>query len=132
MRAAKRKRERVRTFTHPPEGVILDDVAQKVVYVGSCEYKNTPSFAGQPRPRADASICDASYRDKQSGLTEVLKECIRNGSVGAPWEGCFPRYVWGQLDGQYYEARLVNKELGEYKGYPLDEDEMPRGIKGDD
>jgi hypothetical protein len=27
-----------------------------------------------------------------------------------------------------YEARLVNQELGQYKGYPLDPDEWPEKL----
>lgn len=95
--------------------------------------KKPPSFAGPPCPRADASICDAGLKDKQAKLTELLKECVRRGNIGAPWEGSFPRYVWGELQGQPYEARLVNKGRGEYKGYPLETDEMPRGmLEGDE
>lgn len=44
-------------------------------------------------------------------------------------EGEFPRYVWYQDAGIVYEARLTNKELGEYKGYPLNADEWPHGIE---
>jgi hypothetical protein len=28
----------------------------------------------------------------------------------------------------FYEARLVNQELGQYKGYPLDPDEWPEKL----
>ena len=28
-----------------------------------------------------------------------------------------------------FEARLVNRESGSYKGYPLDSDEWPKGIE---
>lgn len=36
-----------------------------------------------------------------------------------------PKYQEG---GVVYEARLVNRELGEYKGYPLNETEWPEGL----
>lgn len=81
-----------------------------------------------PRPRADASICDAGFKDKQRELTEQLRDCIRKGLVGAPWEGSFPRYVWGMIEGQVFEARLVNREQGEYKGYPLEQAAWPEGL----
>ncbi len=61
-------------------------------------------------------------------LTAQLRDCLRAGKVGAPWEGDFPRYVWGRIDGQVYEARLVNKMQGTYKGYPLEDDEWPPGV----
>lgn len=44
------------------------------------------------------------------------------------WEGDFPRYAWHRLDDVVYEARLVNQELGHYKGYPLEKDEWPTGL----
>jgi hypothetical protein len=50
------------------------------------------------------------------------------GRIGAPWEGDFPRYVWHRRDDVVYEARLVNQEVGEYKGYPLEPGEWPEGL----
>ncbi|MGE4557186.1 MAG: hypothetical protein AB7D07_10210 [Desulfovibrionaceae bacterium] len=112
----------------PPAGVDLRAIADKAKYVGSAEHKDTPSFAGHPRPRADASICDRKFVPMQDYLTEQLPACIRRGIVGAPWEGEFPRYVWGQIEGRMFEARLVNKSNGLYEGYPLEEDERPEGV----
>jgi hypothetical protein len=31
-------------------------------------------------------------------------------------------------EGIYYEGRLVNPGLGQYKGYPLNEEERPEGM----
>ncbi len=49
--------------------------------------------------------------------------------MGEPMEGRFPRYVWYKDGSTVYEGRLVNQETGEYKGYPLDEEEWPPGIE---
>ena len=57
-----------------------------------------------------------------------LREGILAGAVGAPWEGDFPRYVWCEKDGVWYEGRLVNREQGTYKGYELKPSELPRGL----
>lgn len=114
MRTPQRKRPRIRIVMQTPENVSLRDIASKVRYAGSPEHKDTPSFAGQPRPRADASICSRSFADKQGNLTKRLRQAIRDGDIGEPWEGAFPRYVWAIIDGQCYEARLVNREKGEY------------------
>lgn len=97
-------------------------------YVGSPEHKIRPSFAGHPRPRADASICDPSIDWNQDDLTTHLRESLKAGLVGDPWEGIFPRYVWWKNETTVYEGRLVNKETGEYKGYHLESDEWPEGI----
>ena len=128
MRSPKRKRPRRRMPMDAPSGIDLAEVAKKVRYIGSPEHKDMPSFAGHPRPRADASICERSLSRSPENLTRTLRECIRIGRVGGPWEGDFPRYVWGQIAGTMYEARLVNRETGEYKGYPLEAAEWPNGV----
>ena len=46
----------------------------------------------------------------------------------APWEGGFPRDVWYRDGDTVYEGRLVNREIGSYKGYPLDKLEWPDGV----
>jgi hypothetical protein len=99
------------------------------VYVGRPEHKDAPSFAGQPRPRADASICDEAFADKQIELTRWLRRAIREGSVSELAEGDFPRYVWYRDGKTMYEARLVNSGTGEYKGYALNKDEWPAGVQ---
>jgi hypothetical protein len=58
-----------------------------------------------------------------------LVAAIRRGAVGEPWEGSFPRYVWYLAGERCLEGRLVNRDLGEYKGYPLGRMEWPLGIK---
>lgn len=110
-----------------PPDINLDEVASRVSYVGSPEHKDFPSFAGQPRPRGDASLCPREIRDA-AVVTEWLRSAIRRGSTGAPWERGFPRYAWHKEAGTVFEARLVNSGDGSYKGYPLNEDEWPPGI----
>jgi len=55
----------------------------------------------------------------------LLRDAIRMGAVSANFEGSFPRYAWFKNEGVVYEARLINRELGQYKGYPLNDDEWP-------
>ena len=62
-------------------------------------------------------------------VSEWLRSAIRRGAIGAPWEGELPRYVWYKHDTIVFEARLVNREIGSYEGYPLDKEEWPRGIE---
>lgn len=105
----------------------LAAIASCVSYVGSPEHKDAPSFAGWPAPRADATICDRSWRDRQTEITGLLQQAILAGSVGSPWEGPrpYPRYVWAVVSGEVFEARLVNSETGQYKGYGLAPEERP-------
>lgn len=105
------------------------EVAGRVRYVGSAEHKNYPSAAGNPALRSDASRCDPRYTDFEA-ITRVLREAIERGCVSAVFEGAFPKYAWGRLDGQLYEARLVNRSLGSYKAYPIEEIETPKDDRG--
>lgn len=127
MRAPKRRRPLLRVVA-PSSGKDLDAVARKASYVGSPEHKNTPSFAGQPRPRADAAICDRGLAERQTQVTKWLRRAIRSGYVSAYWEGDFPRYVWHREEDTVYEARLVNRGNGQYKGYPLNPEEYPPNL----
>ncbi len=130
MRSPKRRRRPVRAVVPPPEGTDLGEIAKGVRYVGSPEHKDTPSFAGPPRPRhATASICDPSLAQSQATLTRWLRRAVRAGCTGGYWEGGFPRYVWYRQGDTVYEGRLVNKGLREYKGYPLRREEWPKGLE---
>ncbi|MFH1437604.1 MAG: hypothetical protein ABIJ56_17995 [Pseudomonadota bacterium] len=129
MKAPGRRRRRVKRIVEPPEGADLDALADRVRYVGSPEHKNAPSFTGAPRPRADATICDEKFISMQQQLTLWLQESVRRGIVGGPWEGDFPRYAWCRIDEDLYEARLVNKGNGDYKGYKIYSDEAPENIE---
>jgi len=128
MRAPSRKhplRRVVCTTLSPYE---LDALSTAVKYVGSPEHKDAISFAGMPKPRADASICDRALGQNRKKVQRWLETAISCGSVGELLDGCFPRYVWYRDEEIVYEGRLVNRELGEYKGYPLDSDEWPQGL----
>jgi len=110
------------------EGTDLELVAQRASYVGSSEHKSFPSFAGDARLKADASKCDPKLADVAE-LTNWLRGAIRAAQVGSLWEGDFPRYAWCRHDDVMYEARLVNQEQGQYKGYPLRPGEEPEGLR---
>lgn len=129
MRAPKRRRPAVRKIGSPPAGTNLEAVANRASYVGSPEHKDVPSFAGHPRPRADASICDRSLVTHRDDITDWLRLAISRGVVSDFWDGEFPRYVWYKEAAIVYEARLVNKTAGTYKGYPLNPGEWPSDIE---
>jgi hypothetical protein len=127
MRAPRRRRPLRRSPGPVPPGIDLEAIISRVTYVGSGEHKTFPSFAGPPHPRADASKCDPRLAD-QDKLTCWLQQAIREGRTGGQWNGDFPRYIWHRSEGVPYEARLVNPELGQYKGYPLAQDEWPETL----
>jgi hypothetical protein len=130
MRATKRQRPLARTIKRPLSDEKLEELsalAERTRYVGSAEHKSYPSFAGSPRLRADASRCDPSLTDANE-ITAWLREGISCGNIGEFFEGDFPRYVWIKRGTIVYEGRLVNREQGQYKGYPLAPNELPEGL----
>lgn len=116
-----------RTRIEPPQDVDLRRLASRAVYVGSPEHKDIPSPAGAPRLRSDATRCPRDLHDFEE-LTNWLREAIAAGQIGAPWEGDYPRYAWVRNDRGCFEARLTNREIGHYKGYPLLPDEVPEWL----
>lgn len=127
--APKRKRHHVRKLVEVPKDCDINRLSARTKYIGSPEHKEQTSFAGTPRPRrADATICDPALNDPKK-LTKWLREGMRAGNVGTPWEGGFPRYVWVRKGEKVYEAGLVNRGNGEYKGWELQPDEFPKGMK---
>lgn len=126
MRAPKRKRPVRRQIAGPVAGMDLHEIARRVSYIGSPEHEETPSFAGQPR--ADASVCDRRLAQDREQVTEWLRTAIQRGAMSRLFEGAFPRYAWYKDGTVVYEARLVNRELGEYKGYPLNDTEWPEAL----
>ncbi|MDX9760301.1 MAG: hypothetical protein RBU27_14170 [Bacteroidota bacterium] len=104
-------------------------VADRAMYCGSPEHKDIPSFCGQPRPRADATLCDNRLAVRQPMLQDWLRQAIAQGCCSQFGEDDFPKYVWFKDGDTVYEGRLVNSVQGEYKGYPLSPEEWPKGIE---
>jgi hypothetical protein len=108
-----------------------EEIAARATYVGSPEHKDIPSFAGHPRPRADASICTRTLASDQETVTSWLRQALLAGNHSEFMDGDFPRYVWHHdaTADLSYEARLVNREQGSYKGYPLNPGEGPINLR---
>jgi hypothetical protein len=110
----------------------LRRAAETAQYTGSPYHRVAGSLMGGNlvgRRWPHASKCPAEW-DRQSA-TRALREAIRAVRVSADWdEGSdFPKFIW-HLEGEtLYEARLSNRELGEYHAYPLeDRREWPGNI----
>jgi len=46
--------------------------------------------------------------------------------VSADFDNGFPRYVWARIQLRPHAARLTNSYTGQYKGWPVDETELPK------
>ena len=109
-----------------PTNVTATDLAARVSYVGSNEHKARPlhpSYDFNPALRSDASRCDSGIT--RDAAQEALREGIQRMYVSQEFDGEFPRYVWGLVDGRPHVARLINSHLGQYKGWPIGLEESP-------
>lgn len=131
MRTPSRKRPPPRAVAVISDKAVLKKCADDASYVGSPEHKSYPSFAGPPRLRSDATRCPKHLKDPLL-IASWLRRAILEGNVSEdPAVAVFPRYVWGRYDGgTWFEARLVNADQGTYKAYPLNEDEVPKKLRG--
>ena len=127
VRAPRRKRPLPRRLGEPPPDVDIEAAAAAARYVGSAEHKSYPSSAGPPRLRADATPCPPTLSDAAE-LTQWLRRAISARQTSGRWEGGFPRYAWLDVEGTVYEARQLGPGSGEYKGYPLEAEQRPRGL----
>ena len=128
MQSPGRKRPQKRKVAEGISSDVLAACAAQARYVGSPEHKTFPSFAGRMQARSDATKCPTHLKDPDF-ITAWLADAIRKGNVSAAFDGDFPRYVWALPEGEdsWYEARLTNQVLGEYKGYPLNANQQPIG-----
>lgn len=132
MKAPKRKRPLNNKLIGKFDTKEMQLIASQVRYVGSPEHKQNPNkITGYAKPRADASICPQEISDKPKTVIRWLKRAVTLGCVGEIWEGGFPRYIWyyDKEQGMAFMGRLVNKGLGEYKGWPIEQWEWPEGIE---
>jgi hypothetical protein len=78
--------------------------------------------------RPNATKCDTALSDRLSEIQLWLQHAFEVQCFGGPWEGDFPRYAWCKIGNIVYEARLVNRGLGQYKGWQLKLEEWPDEI----
>lgn len=123
MRAPHRHRPRRLDRFVPARGFDLAALSEKVAYVISPEHKDYLTSAGPGRLRSDASACPRGL--DLDDVVRWLQDAVRDGEMSAQLEGDFPRYAWRRVNGQVYEARLSNSGMGQYKGYPIQDDEAP-------
>jgi hypothetical protein len=108
----------------------LKTIITRVTYTGSPYHRSVGSKAGPVARRAGlTSRCPPSWTNPKA--TEALRLAIREGKVSCYWEGAgFPRFVWYLEGDVLYEARLTNRENGEYHAYPLeDQRQWPKNFR---
>ena len=104
--------------------------AETARYAGSPYHRLPSSKMGKPSGRnwPTASKCDPEWTFESA--TNALRTAIRAGTVSAKWEGQYPCFAWHLVGDVLYEARLSNREKGEYHAYPLESKlEWPNGLR---
>ena len=113
----------------PPDTHDLAEVAEKCKYVGSPYHRTMPdSFGNRPVYHEGKSKCPKELQRNPSRVTEWLREAIRQGQFGE-FDNGFPALVWYRDGGDVFEARLHNRESGEYHGYPLEPHDHITGLE---
>ncbi len=108
----------------------LQELSRRATCVGGPEHEDRPSPAGPvPRPRPDASICPLATAGEFRRAQGWLRRAIAAGRVRGPHENGWPRDAYHREGDTIFEARLTNREKGEYKGYPIEPDQLPAGIE---
>lgn len=89
VRPPDRKRQPPRVIQPAPLSLDVSKLAACVSYSGSPEHKNATTFAGKLRPRADATICDATFADRLQQIQLWLRTAIRMQCFAGPLEMAF-------------------------------------------
>jgi len=108
----------------------LKTIETRVTYTGSAYHRSVGSKAGPVARRAGlTSKCPPNWTNPLA--TAALRLAIREAKVSCYWEGAgFPRFVWYLEGDVLYEARLTNRENGEYHAYPLeDQRQWPKNFR---
>ena len=117
----------------------MDLAAELAVYVGSEEHKVKRWWGGLPaaRRRKDGrirrpkkqrtTVCPLVTEEDRERATRWIREAIGNGQCRfVDGDGRFPKHIWHtDDDGGHWRGLCVNPEQGEYKGWPVTEEEMP-------
>lgn len=103
-------------------------------YVSSPYHRPSGSKMGRPVGRKWAHTSKCNPKWSRADATRALRQAITAGNVSPIWDGGFPLHVWYMDDDDVlYEARLSNRESGEYHAYPLeDRREWPKNFQPKD
>lgn len=125
----------------PPRHVLSADqreaLAGRVNYVGSPEHKDHAWWGGRPqgrwrsgrpprRPKKQlTTICPLVSNADRATATRMLRAAVAAGQYEfVDGDEDFPKRVWYSEMGQGWQAYCINRTTGEYKGWPVDEDEL--------
>ena len=105
-------------------------------YVGSAEHKAVRWWNGLPgafvgdegeatRPgKQDTTICPLHTDADRDQATGWVRAALAAGRYKfATGDDLYPKWIWHQVDGQVWFGFCTNMGAGEYKGWPVSEEE---------
>ena len=106
----------------------LEEAAVNAKYAFSEYHQCGPTGPKAKKRTKPASHCPRQWT-KQEALN-AIRQAIRSGdvSVKRTSEG-FPRFVWHREGDTWYVARTQDRADGVYHGYPIEEAELPYGLR---
>ena len=112
------------------------ELAAAACYVGSPEHKDGGWWGGRPssrqlsggrvgRGRAQTTtICPLSSKEDRSRATDWVRSAIMAGQYRFfQSDKKYPKKMFFEADDQIWCGYCVNSVLGQYKGWPIDEEE---------
>lgn len=111
-------------------------LAARARYQGSSEHKDKKWWGGLPRARQlpggsigrrgkqQTTLCPLTTNEDRDRATEWVRQAIINGQYRfheADQE--FPKKIWHRANGRIWFGLCVNPSSGEYKGWPIEEQE---------
>ena len=108
----------------------------RVRYRGSGEHKDKRWWGGLPRARQlrggrvgrkgkqQTTVCPLTSEQDRDRATEWVRRAVLAGQYRFVESDLdFPKKVWYRDCGQIWFGYCLNRESGEYKGWPIEEDE---------
>jgi hypothetical protein len=115
-------------FLAPGPDPALETAAVNAKYVFSEYHRCGPDGRPAKKRTKPASHCPRQWT-KQEALN-ALRAAIRKGHVSQNrTSDGFPRRVWHKEGETWYEATTQDRAGGFYHGYPIEEIQLPNGLR---
>jgi len=81
---------------------------------------------GRPGKK-QTTVCPLTTAQDRNRATQWIRNAIADGKYRLD-ERCmdYPKNVWYEAEGQIWQGRCINRQSGEYKGWPISETERDR------
>ena len=111
-------------------------LAREACYVGSPEHKDGNWWGGLPRARQlrgggvgrpgkqRTTVCPLTAPEDQQRATRWVRTAIAEGQYKfVQADQKYPKRIWYRAAGTVWEGWCINTQAGEYKGWPIREEE---------